>query len=218
MRELSLLDQTAFADLVQKTLDAEFDEEYPENGSFLKQERRGKLYWYFKGYEKSLSGGEGRRYLKYVGPVSDPAINGRVERFERVKVGYRVRREIASRLRAAGLPAPSRIEGAVLSGLSRAGIFRLRAVLVGSIAFQTYSALLGVPARIAKRLLSLARLHGSEAVIAARVAARVGHFAKADLVASQFVDLQEPDDALEIEVDHTPEEIVAEIRQRLGLS
>jgi gluconokinase len=61
-------------------------------------------------------------------------------------------------------------------------------------------------------------LHGSEAVIAARVAARTGHFAKADLVASQFADLQEPDDAIEVEVDHTPEEIVAEIRRRLGLN
>jgi gluconokinase len=65
--------------------------------------------------------------------------------------------------------------------------------------------------------VKLIYLHGSEAVIAARVAARVGHFAKADLVASQFVDLQEPDDAIEVEVDHTPEEIVAEIRRRLGL-
>jgi gluconokinase len=66
--------------------------------------------------------------------------------------------------------------------------------------------------------VKLIYLHGGEAVIAARVAARVGHFAKADLVASQFVDLQEPDDALEVEVDHTPEEIVGEIRRRLGLN
>jgi gluconokinase len=66
--------------------------------------------------------------------------------------------------------------------------------------------------------VKLIYLHGSEAVIAARVAARVGHFAKADLVASQFADLQEPDDAIEVEVDHTPEEIVAEIRRRLGLN
>jgi gluconokinase len=66
--------------------------------------------------------------------------------------------------------------------------------------------------------VKLIYLHGSEAVIAARVAARVGHFAKADLVASQFGDLQEPDDAIEVEVDHTPQEIVAEIRRRLGLN
>jgi len=66
--------------------------------------------------------------------------------------------------------------------------------------------------------VKLIYLHGSEAVIAARVAARVGHFAKAELVASQFVDLQEPDDAIEVEIDHTPEEIVAEIRRRLGLN
>jgi gluconokinase len=66
--------------------------------------------------------------------------------------------------------------------------------------------------------VKLIYLHGSEAVIAARVAARVGHFAKADLVSSQFADLQEPDDAIEVEVDHTPDEIVAEIRRRLGLN
>jgi len=66
--------------------------------------------------------------------------------------------------------------------------------------------------------VKLVYLHGSQALIAGRVAARKGHFAPAELVASQFTDLQEPADALIVEVDHTPEEIVREIRRRLGLN
>jgi len=144
MRELSQVDQLLFADLVQKTLDAEFDESFPENGSFVRQQRRGRDYWYYKGYERSIGDEPGRSYLKYVGPVSDPNIEQRVAQFGRLKVAYRARRELASKLRAAGLPSPTRLEGQVLEAMARAGIFRLRAVLVGSIAYQTYSGLLGV--------------------------------------------------------------------------
>lgn len=63
--------------------------------------------------------------------------------------------------------------------------------------------------------VKLVYLQGSQAVIAARVSQRQGHFAPAQLVASQFADLQEPSDALVVQVDQAPEEIVAEIRHRL---
>ena len=66
--------------------------------------------------------------------------------------------------------------------------------------------------------VKLVYLQGSAALIASRVSARKGHFAPAELVASQFADLQEPDDALVVQVDRSPEEIAAEIRQRLGLN
>jgi gluconokinase len=61
-------------------------------------------------------------------------------------------------------------------------------------------------------------LKGTFAEIAKRVAERKGHYAKVSLVASQFEALEEPTDALDIDVNQTPEEIAAEIRKALGLN
>jgi gluconokinase len=66
--------------------------------------------------------------------------------------------------------------------------------------------------------VKLVYLQGSYALIAQRVSQRQGHFAPAELVSSQFAALEEPGNALALQVDRLPEEIVAEIRQRLGLN
>jgi hypothetical protein len=144
MKQFSNIDQVIFSDLVQKATDADFDENFPENGTFLKQKRANREYYYYKAYE--ASGGEGptKTSLKYVGPADDPEIAKRAEAFQRTKIGYRVRRELAAKLRRAGYPAPPRMEGLVVNELARAGLFRLRATLVGSMAYQTYSGVLGV--------------------------------------------------------------------------
>ena len=59
------------------------------------------------------------------------------------KASYVSRRQLTSRLKRAGLPAPQRIEGATVAALEEAGILT-GAVIVGSAAFQTYGGLLGV--------------------------------------------------------------------------
>lgn len=140
MRELSQIDQITFSDLTQKSLDAEFEGAYPPSGSFFLQQRTGKKYWYYKGYDQK----DKHQYLKYVGPEADPDVLQRIREFGFFKSGYRVRRELASKLRAARLPSPTRFEGEVLAALTKAGLFRLRAVLVGSLAYQTYSGVLGI--------------------------------------------------------------------------
>jgi gluconokinase len=61
-------------------------------------------------------------------------------------------------------------------------------------------------------------LKGSFEEISKRVAERKGHYAKQDLVVSQFAALEEPKDALTIDVDRSPEEIATDILKRLGLS
>jgi gluconokinase len=66
--------------------------------------------------------------------------------------------------------------------------------------------------------VKLVYLQGSYALIAQRVSRRQGHFAPAELVSSQFSALEEPSHALAVQVDRSPEEIAAEIRQRLGLN
>lgn len=61
-------------------------------------------------------------------------------------------------------------------------------------------------------------LHGPQSLIAARLAARVGHFAGSGLLQSQFQTLEEPKDALVVEVAAPPEAIVMQIRRELRLA
>jgi len=60
-------------------------------------------------------------------------------------------------------------------------------------------------------------LKGDAALIAGRLRSRHGHFAGESILASQLKDLEEPDRAITVEITDTPEQIVAEIRQRLHL-
>jgi gluconate kinase len=48
--------------------------------------------------------------------------------------------------------------------------------------------------------------------------ARKGHYAGEQILAGQFADLEEPEDAITIDAAQTPEQIVAEIRKRLSLT
>jgi gluconokinase len=61
-------------------------------------------------------------------------------------------------------------------------------------------------------------LKGSYELFRQRILGRHGHFAGEGILAGQFGDLQEPADAVTVDAAHTPEEIVAEIRTRLGLA
>lgn len=61
-------------------------------------------------------------------------------------------------------------------------------------------------------------LQGSAALIVNRLRARTGHFANDAILASQFADLEEPEVAVTISIDQPVEQIVAEIRERLGLA
>lgn len=137
---ISLPIQTMFAEVEQRSLDAEFDESYPENGSFSKRERNGQEYWYYNGYDRQT----GAKYVKYVGPAHEAAIAQRVERFHQIKANFRDRRRMVNALKAAGMPTPDPLVGEVVEALWRAGAFRLRCVLVGTVAFQTYAGLVGV--------------------------------------------------------------------------
>jgi gluconokinase len=61
-------------------------------------------------------------------------------------------------------------------------------------------------------------LKGSEELIQQRLKQRTGHFMNPDLLKSQFADLQEPDDAIVIEIDRSPTEIVHQIATKLSLA
>jgi gluconokinase len=61
-------------------------------------------------------------------------------------------------------------------------------------------------------------LKGSADLIAQRLHSRQGHFANEQILASQFADLEEPEDAVIVEIGSPPQEIVDEIRDKLGLA
>lgn len=138
MDQTDLAYRTLYAELVQRSLDASFDASFPLTGSFIRTTVKGRDYWYFE----DQSSGMKRRY---VGPALDPEVARRVEEFGRDKEQFRGRRRLVSTLvREARFTAPERLTGDIVEALERAGLFRLRAVLIGTIAFQTYSAYLGI--------------------------------------------------------------------------
>ncbi len=138
MKEIDLAAQTLFAELLERSLDAEFDAEYRENGSFIRKRSKDREYWHYQWRD-----GDKIRN-KYVGPVSDAAITDRVQRFASLKARFKRRQTLVRALVAAGLPTPDPLSGRVVEAFWKGGFFRLRGVLVGTLAFQTYAGVLGV--------------------------------------------------------------------------
>lgn len=126
--------QTMLAELSQRSLDAVFETDFPLSGRFVTNVSKGREFWYFA---------DGERW-RYVGPKEDEEITRRVNEFTALKEGYKARRKLVSTLtREGGMTAPDRMTGDIVEALAAAGIFRLRAVVVGTVAFQCYSGILG---------------------------------------------------------------------------
>jgi gluconokinase len=58
-------------------------------------------------------------------------------------------------------------------------------------------------------------LKGEASQIAERLRMRRGHFAGEEILAAQFADLEESDNAVVVDIDATPQEIVNAIREKL---
>jgi hypothetical protein len=138
LKTMTLATQTMFAELTQRAMDAEFDDTYDERGSFVKTRVKRFQYWYYKKDEA------GTKKQIYVGPVRDKAITSRIKKFDEIKSDFRQRREMVRALTTAGLPQPDSIAGLIIEALWKAGFFRLRGVLIGTNAFQTFAGMLGV--------------------------------------------------------------------------
>ncbi len=67
-------------------------------------------------------------------------------------------------------------------------------------------------------LIQFVYLQGSESLIKKRLMDRAGHFMKAELLASQFEALEEPDDAMIVGIDQPAKNISTEIQLYFGLS
>jgi hypothetical protein len=131
--------QVLYAELLQRSLDAAFSTDFSVEGRFIRQSAGERNYWYFDTTE------DGKKKRRYVGPVDDDEINRRVEQFKDIKADYRARRKLVSTLvREARLPAPLPMVGQLVLALAESGFFRLRGVLVGTVAYQCYAASLGI--------------------------------------------------------------------------
>lgn len=138
MNDMSLATQTLFAELFQRCLDAEFDDTYDERGTFRTKKSKGRMYWH---HQQKIGG---KVVSKYVGPVTDKSITDRVKRFADIKSDFKERQEMVRALVASGLPAPDSISGLIVEAMWKAGFFRLRGVLVGTVAYQAYAGPLGI--------------------------------------------------------------------------
>ena len=139
LKEIDISYRTMFAELAQRTHDGQFLSDFPLEGWFVTVTVKGRDYWYF-----DLPTPEGKDKRSYVGPQNDEEITTRVKAHKEIKDDLRERRRMVSTLRRAGLPGPDPFAGDVTKALADAGLFRLRAVLIGSVAFSTYAGMLGV--------------------------------------------------------------------------
>lgn len=136
----ALLIQTQYAELLERVEAAAFEEAFPEPGNFLAKQVGGRTYWYFQA--PRVAGQP--RPQRYVGPET-PELLVRIEAHRRQVQDRKERRALVSALvRSGRMPQPLPQMGQVVEALARAGLFRLRAVLVGTMAYQCYPAMLGL--------------------------------------------------------------------------
>jgi hypothetical protein len=139
MQRLPVSTQTLYADIVDRAWTGSYQELVQAGGSPYRQTSKGQEFWYLK---MPMVNGVRRPDL-YLGP-DNHEMRDRLENHKALKDIRRERMDAIRALRAARLPGPDPLSGKILSALSEAGAFRMRAVVVGSAAFQTYSPMLGV--------------------------------------------------------------------------
>ena len=139
MNRLPVSIQTLYADLVDKSWSGSYQSLIESGGTPYKQTIKGTDFWYLKA---GMVNGY-RRKDRYLGP-DGPEIRKWITEHENLRDVRKTRIDMVRSLRNARIPAPDPVSGKVLSTLSEAGAFRMRGVVVGSVAFQTYAPMLGV--------------------------------------------------------------------------
>ncbi len=131
-----LIIQTAYAELLERSAAGAFLDTFPEKGAFVSKTIKGRRYWYFQ------LPTEAGRIQRYVGPETSELLD-RISHHQEARTGQRERTALVSTLVRQGMPRPQSEIGNVVAALATAGAFRLGCVLVGTVAYQTYSAMLG---------------------------------------------------------------------------
>jgi hypothetical protein len=121
-----------YAELSERARVGQMAEDFDPAGLFVKRTHQGRHYWYFRSATVA-----GSRHDKYVGPGS-PEPEQRIARHRVEKSGCKERRTLVSALIRSGLRGPDARTGRILQALAKAGVFRMRALVGGSAAYQTY--------------------------------------------------------------------------------
>lgn len=137
-KPLPLSFQTTYAELLDQCASDAFNDAFPEDGTFVSKMNAGRKYWYF---QLPISQQQKQRYVG----AETPELLERIAQHQQAKTTERARRALVSTLvRTAMLPRPLPKLGEIVAALATAGVFRLRGVLVGTVAYQTYPAILGM--------------------------------------------------------------------------
>ncbi len=139
--------QTLHAELADRAWTGSFRELMDAHGSAHVKTVKGRKYWYWQSPTRNGV----RPPARYLGPDT-PEIRRRIQGRNGIADARKERVSMVRSLRAGGIPAPDALSGNVLAALAEAGAFRLRAVLVGSLAFQCYAPMLAfrVPGAMAR--------------------------------------------------------------------
>ena len=130
--------QTVYADLLDRAATDAFAEAFPADGGFTAKELRGRRYWYF---QASKANGRGQRYVGR----ETPELLAQIAAHKASRTYRRDQRTlVATLVRSGNLPRPLPPIGDLVAALAGAGVFRLRGVLIGTVAYQTYAAMLGI--------------------------------------------------------------------------
>ena len=138
IERLPLSAHTSYAELMERLRLARFGE-FPSGSTFVSKTVKGRLYWYVQ----MPTGGAQSRKQVYVGADSE-ALRERIARHGEHRADVEDRGRLVAAIIASGAPRPDRASAEIVAALAQAGAFRLRAMLVGTVAFQTYAAHLGV--------------------------------------------------------------------------
>lgn len=137
LRRLPLTVQTTYADLLARLQE---DAVLELGGTPVLRERSERKYWY------AVQRMADRTVERYIGPDTKE-VRARVGQAEKAKGDLKQREKqrggLVRMCREGGLPRVDAQTGKVLFALSKAGIFRLRGVIVGTHAFRCYPGLLG---------------------------------------------------------------------------
>lgn len=127
--------QNMYSDFVSNVTSAFLSRQIPAGSSFFKVRNSSGEYWCAK-----LPDGR----TKYCGRAEDSSVEDMLRRERDIKKLDGECRALARALKANGASDPGPAMSGVLNVLAEAGAFRLRCVLVGTLAFQIYIPMLGM--------------------------------------------------------------------------
>jgi hypothetical protein len=144
LTELPLMAQSTYAELLELANLHAFETAFAEQGTFSTKTAKDRVYWYFLPARTPQNPAPTQRY---VGPETEE-LRARIAQHRAAKATEKAQRALVRSLtHSYNVPGPLPAVARVVEGLARSGVFRLRGVLVGTVAYQTYAAMLGVRLR-----------------------------------------------------------------------